>query len=160
MLVIRPIDGDIGSGLANDGDLVRLVRPDGSLADAVSYGDNTAAFARPPRAPAEGQTIGLRSATGDQGAENWGVTLRPTTGGTNVFPAATPTAGQGTPTATPSPDGDTVPRVPVSVQRGTDGGSVVPSILLSLAGGAGILASVQLGVQSLPRIRKRWRRGR
>jgi hypothetical protein len=36
--VIHPADGEIGSGLNNDEDTVRLLRPDGSSADAVVYG--------------------------------------------------------------------------------------------------------------------------
>ncbi len=155
--MIRPADGEIGSGLGNDGDLVRLIRPDGTLADAVSYGNNSAVFEPPPRAPAEDQTIGRRTAAGDDGPGSWAVTLQPTPGEENVFAAPTPTAGQ---QGTSGSASRLQNGVPVSVERGTDDGSVVPSILLSLAGGAGILASAQLGTQALPRIRKRWRRGR
>jgi len=159
--VIRPADGEIGSGLGNDGDLVRLVRPDGTVADLVSYGSNTTATQDPPLpAPAEDQTIGVQFPTGEAEPADWAVTLRPTPGESNVFATATPTSKHATTRTNATPASQTPAATLVSVQRGAHDGSVVPSILLSVAGGAGILASVQLGVQALPRIRKRWRRGR
>ena len=51
------LEGTIGNGLSNTGDVVRLSAPDGSLVDAMSYGTNTDAFAPPcPDVPA-GQSL-------------------------------------------------------------------------------------------------------
>ena len=154
--VVRPVDGAIGSGLANDGDSVRLLAPDGTLADAVSYGSDKSVFQSPPKAPAEGTTIGIRSLSG-RGIENWALTSRPTPGSPNEFALATPTPAKQKVSASTSPAPATVP---VAVQRGADDGTVVPWMLLSVAGGAGLFASAELGARTWPRIRKRWRGGR
>ena len=47
------LEGTIGNGLSNTGDVVRLLAPDGAIVDAMSYGENTAAFDPPcPDVPA------------------------------------------------------------------------------------------------------------
>jgi hypothetical protein len=160
ILVVRVADGEIGAGLGNSGDAVRLVAPDGTLADAVSYGDNVTIFANPPKEPAEGQTLGIRDPGAGSDSRNWAATLRPTPGEPNEFPAATPTAKKGAsgsaPRGTPGP----ASLAPLTVERGAREASVVPSILVAVAAGAGALASVQLGAASLPKLRKKPRHDR
>jgi hypothetical protein len=90
VLLIRVPDGEIGGGLNNGGDVLRLFAPDGSEADAVSFGDNVAVFDPAPVAPPTGATLGVRSPGADPDAQNWAVTERPTPGEPNVFADARP----------------------------------------------------------------------
>ena len=51
------LEGSIGNGLSNTSDVVHLLAPDGTVIDAMSYGENTTAFAPPcPDVPA-GQSL-------------------------------------------------------------------------------------------------------
>ncbi|MBA4181429.1 MAG: hypothetical protein C0506_12635 [Anaerolinea sp.] len=145
--VVRPADGEIGGGLNNAGDTVRLIAPDGSEADAMSFGDDDSVFDRPPAAPDAGKTIGTGAPGADSDARGWALTERPTPGEPNVFPparSATDGAGRG---PSPSGAGDRTPPE-VVVDRG-EGGSPIPWILMAsaaAAGGAGVgLASQRLG---------------
>jgi hypothetical protein len=90
VLVVRVADGQIGGGLNNSGDIVRLVSPDGTEADAISYGDNTSVFEPAPPAPGVGGTLGARVVESDPDSANWDLTERPTPGEANVFAAPRP----------------------------------------------------------------------
>lgn len=158
VLVVRVADGEIGAGLGNSGDALRLISPDGLLVDALSYGDNTTVFASPPNEPLEGQTLGIRDPEGESTAGNWAGTLRATPGAPNEFPIPTPAPKTGAPRKASTSDGSGPPLL--AIDRGAHEASVVPSILLALAGGAGIFASVQLGSAALPRLRKKLTRDR
>ncbi len=91
--VLRLDDGEIGSGLNNTGDAVRLIRPDGAEVDAISFGDNADVFDPGPAAPSAGATLGIRLPAGDPDPGNWGVTDHATPGEPNSFASAraTPT---------------------------------------------------------------------
>lgn len=54
-------DGDIGSGLANDGDVVRLLNADGEVIDTVAYGADATALP----APRTGRSLVRDLATGE-----------------------------------------------------------------------------------------------
>ncbi len=61
-VVQAPIaDGRIGNGLANSGDLLRLVNPDGVAVDGLSWGTDRSITDLP--APAAGQTLGRSAAS-------------------------------------------------------------------------------------------------
>ena len=153
--VVRVPDGDIGRGLNNSGDVIRLVAPGGMEADAVSYGDNASMNSPAPSAPDAGQTL----ARDESGA--WRLTIRATPGKPNEFaPIATRTANAvprpGSVDAPPASErGDeTQPQGRVQVVESADGGSPVPWILLGAAGGAGAVASA-LGASKLLAQRRR-----
>ena len=71
---VRVLDGRIGNGLNNDGDVVRLIGPDGTVADSVEYGTG----ALP--APAAGASLALSPRV-------WVVNETPTPAGERVTPA-------------------------------------------------------------------------
>lgn len=79
--VVRVADERIGNGLNNGGDAVVLIAPDGTLTDAISYGENSQFEAGNVDAPASGTTIGM-----DFDKRGWAPTLRPTPGQANAFP--------------------------------------------------------------------------
>jgi hypothetical protein len=146
---IRVPDGDIGRGLNNSGDVVRLVAPDGSEADAVSYGDDASVTSPAPTAPGTGQTVGWDP---DRGI--WRRTQQPTPGGANVFAQAptgsspTPARAQGSaPSAAEGAAGEE-PHAAIDVAEGGDGDSPVPWILLGAAGGAGAVAGALGGARA------------
>ncbi|MGE5594904.1 MAG: lamin tail domain-containing protein [Hyphomicrobiales bacterium] len=91
VLVVRPQDGDIGSGLNNAGDVVRLVAPDGNVVDSVAYGDAGGASA-----PGPGKSL---ARTVDGG---WAIAARTTPGEANQFAAAP--RGDGTPRGSSNAD--------------------------------------------------------
>jgi len=100
VLAVSPADGEIGNGLGNSGDHLRLFAPDGTVVDEMSYGENTSVFDPPPAAPEAGQTIGVDGSLLATGEAEWTTTLRPTPGGPNVFaraPQATATGPNGEP---------------------------------------------------------------
>ncbi len=143
----------IGNGLGNDGDVLRLTAPGGGIVDEVSYGDNEKVFDPAPDAPDSGQTLGVVHPGADAASENWAVTLRATPGEPNVFPpsSASTVAGvrQGTPEAsqTPTGDGD----APAVVDDDDDGGSVAPWVIL---GGLAGISVGMVGAALRPRIKK------
>jgi hypothetical protein len=159
--VMRVADGEIGNGLANGGDLLRLVHPGGEVVDAISFGENQAVFQPGPPAPGSGATIGLRAFSG-AGATSWQTTLRPTPGEPNVF-ETTGTAVAGVMTAAPAQSGST-PSATATTSEGDGppvedddgGGSITPWLILG--GLAGL--TVGMGYAALaPRIKK-WREKR
>jgi hypothetical protein len=87
---VRVPDGEIGNGLNNGGDVIRLFAPDGSEIDAVSFGDNISVFDPAPAAPPTGRTLGLRFAGSDPDPLNWAVTEHSTPGEANVFAESRP----------------------------------------------------------------------
>jgi hypothetical protein len=141
--VVRVPGGEIGNGLGNTGDVVRLTAPDGSVADEVSYGDNDDVFDPPPPEPASGKTIGLTEPGADAASENWAITLRPTPGEPNVFPPGAPSTVAGVVTQPPDSSGQHGQPV-VSVATGGGDGSMAPWVILIGAGG--ISAGVAGGV--------------
>ena len=101
VLTVSPADGELGNGLGNSGDRLRLLAPDGSIVDEMSYGENTSVFDPPPAAPEAGQTIGVDASQLATGEAEWATTLRPTPGGPNVF-ARAPQAGASSSNGQPS----------------------------------------------------------
>jgi hypothetical protein len=146
-------DGEIGGGLNNAGDAIRLVAPDGSEADALSFGDNKTVYDPAPPAPGPGHTLGARLPAADPAAENWALTEEPTPGEANVFPAAQTAPKQ----ATATPAGAAAPLRDASR---TGDGSTVPWIVLGGALGAGSLGGFSLARKSAPTLKRRFRRGR
>ena len=136
--VVRLADGEIGAGLNNSGDTIRLIAPDGTEADALSYGDDDSVFDPPPPAPPAGKTLGSRSLTGDPDGANWAITLRPTPGEKNDFPAL----------KTPVKKGDNPPDLPqgapekaqITLDRG-EGGSSILWIVAAAGAGAALLGA-------------------
>ena len=108
VLALIPPSGQIGNGLGNTGDLLKLVAPNGAVVDEVSYGDNVKVFDPAPPAPGPNETIGLRDTFADPARENWARTSHPTPGEPNEFPpqAISAVAGEktGVPGTTPRPD--------------------------------------------------------
>ena len=68
---IAVADGEIGSGLANDGDIVRLLNPDGEVVDTVAYGADASSLP----APGTGRTLARDLETGE-----WATKVRPSPG--------------------------------------------------------------------------------
>ncbi len=100
------LDGAIGNGLGNDGDAVRLLAPDGRVADAMSYGTNTSVFDPSCEDAAAGQSL-ARSPTAEDSdtAAEWSVQAAPNPG--EAAPAATPT-----PSPTPTVSATAEPTLP------------------------------------------------
>ena len=143
----------VGNGLGNTGDLLRLSAPGGEVVDEVSFGDSARVFDPAPAAPDAGQTLGVIDAAADPASENWAVTLRPTPGEPNIFPpkpgGTVAAARPGTP---PSGDQGTDDRAALFVQEDDGGGgSIAPWIVLG--GLAGISAGIA-GAALWPRMKK------
>jgi hypothetical protein len=150
--VVRVPDGEIGRGLNNGGDVIRLIAPDGSAVDAISYGDNRTVFDAPPRAPGPGETLGLLNPEDAASSDGWALTDRPSPGAPNTFPVATSVvAGERTPGSSP--------RQPVEVIEGGNGSSKVPWVILGSLGGVGLLGAWSAGRRGIAEIRKRFGRG-
>ena len=92
-LVVRVADGTIGLGMNNDGDLIRLIGPDGESVDAVSFGSQPPSAAHFSRVPGAGETVGVAP------DGSWRLTLRPTPGEANVFPVVVSATTAGTQSA-------------------------------------------------------------
>ena len=178
VLVVRAPDGTIGNGLNNAGDSIRLLSPAGEVVDALSFGDNREVFDSPPTAAGSGATLGARSYEGVGGPERWGVTLRPSPGGTNVLAAlpatATPAEQQAPVEAeaapTPAPVGTTAAvrdatpeaaRTPVALPTRfeREPGGATPWIVLGAAAGASIVLVLVALRGAWQAGRGRWRRG-
>lgn len=168
LLVVRVPDGRIGSGLNNSGDSIVLVAPDGTAADAVSFGDDPTYGTND--LPGAGESLGR---AGD-GA--WRLTLTPSPGRANDFEAdATETAsavgsrtpaGRATRTATTAPsslfgnDEGAAGEASIEVNERDKGMS--PWVWAALGGGAtagayGLYASAR---RHGPALLERVRRGR
>jgi hypothetical protein len=152
--VLRVADGEVGGGLNNSGDVLRLVSPAGEEVDALSFGNNKSVFDPPPPAPGPGRTLGVRVAGADPSAANWALTERPTPGEPNVFPA--PKSGS-KPAATTAASNAQALVEPAPASAGDS--SAVPWIILGAALGAGALGGLDLARRSSPGLRKRFRRG-
>ncbi len=154
--VVRVADGSIGNGLNNAGDTLRLVSPAGIEVDALSYGDSTSVFDPAPPAPSAGETLGARSPGAEPDASNWAITLRPTPGEPNQFPAVI-VAGSSTGSPGEERSSDSAPRA-AAVQQASDS-SPIPWIVLGGATAAGLLALGALTARWLPATWSRFRRG-
>ncbi len=146
VVVLASPGGEVGNGLGNDGDQVILIAPNGEVADEMSYGTNTKIFDPAPKAPGKGATIGVRDPAADPASENWGLTLRPTPGEPNAFPAPAKSTVVGGKTANPGVDDSDGSRV----ESASGGGPGAPWMVLM--GAAGISAGV-IGVKYGPRLR-------
>ncbi len=155
VLFAVPPGGQIGNGLGNTGDLLRLTAPDGAVVDEVSYGDNVKVFDPAPPAPGVNETIGLRDPKADPARQNWSLTSRPTPGEPNEFPpiAVQAVAGEktgiaGSPTRT-SGQQESTPEVDTD---NDSGGSGATSWMI-LGGIAGVSLGVA-GAALAPKARK------
>ena len=149
--------GQIGNGLGNDGDLLRLTAPDGQVVDEVSYGDNVKVFDPAPSAPDAGQTLGLIDPAADPASENWAISLRATPGEPNAFPPLSASTVAG---ARQLPPGATIAADnqedgPTVVEDDGDGGSVAPWMILG--GLAGISAGIA-GAALWPRLKPKYQK--
>ncbi|GMV84674.1 MAG: hypothetical protein AMXMBFR80_05320 [Dehalococcoidia bacterium] len=141
--------GGIGNGLGNDGDLLRLVAPGGTVVDEMSYGDNTSVFDPAPPAPPAGRSIGVINPAADPAGDTWALTLALTPGAPNTFPPRTPSA---TTTRAPGATGTPPRHADPTVEAGSRGGSVAPWVVLgALAGVSGTVGIATLG----PRVRQK-----
>ncbi len=108
------LGGAIGNGLSNSGDVVQLLAPDGTPADRMSYGDNTAAFSPPcPDVPAGQSLARVPSDQDTDTAADWAPQRAPNPGGPGAAPPSPTPTPTGTPTATPTvtPTGPAMPTV-------------------------------------------------
>ncbi|KAA0231990.1 hypothetical protein EDM76_10530 [bacterium] len=161
IVVLRVVDGEIGSGLNNTGDRVRLLGPDSEAVDTISYGDDTTVFEPPPPAPGTGKTIGVLDPAANRSEMNWALTDRPSPGEPNVFGAQTVHTG----TETVSPRGEGASATPgtaaagaaVDVERG-NGSSAVPWVLLGGMAGVGLFGLGSLARRAAPGIWPRSKR--
>lgn len=81
MAVAQVADGRIGNGLANGGDVLRLRGPTGQIADAVSYGDDLAAFDPAVPLGPPGSSLERIPPDGDtDSAEDWWLQPAPSPG--------------------------------------------------------------------------------
>ena len=137
--------GEIGNGLGNTGDVLRLTAPGGQVADELSFGDNTEVFDPAPDAPDAGETLGVVDPRADPASENWATTLRPTPGEPNLFPP-TPVAAvaaERQPAASQSGD---APPAELDVEEPGNGSSIVPWLVLGAAGGLSLgVGAAKLG---------------
>ena len=136
--VRRLADGEIGSGLNNDGDTVRLVAPDGTVADAVTYGLDEPGAADAPRA---GESLVWNAAR-----QTWTRASEPSPGEAN--------AGIDTPESGPA--ALAAARAPISEEPES---SVLPFVVLAVAMGAGLFALSPAYSKARTTVR-RWRGGR
>jgi hypothetical protein len=150
--VVRVADGRIGNGLNNGGDALVLIAPDGTLADAISYGENGDFEAGTADVPGSGETIGLDSGTG-----SWVITLLPTPGEQNQFaPQDKPEVATNTarPAATATIPAAAESNVvvasgaieePVTIVERTAGESRIPWIVLGAAASVGAAGLYSMG---------------
>ncbi|MBK6318054.1 MAG: lamin tail domain-containing protein [Dehalococcoidia bacterium] len=152
VVVVAP-GGEIGNGLGNTGDLLRLTAPDGTVVDEVSWGDSTRIFDPPPMAAGAGQTLGVRDAAAEPASENWAVTLRPTPGEANLFPPKAASTVAGARTAGTGAGGAEQLATGIDIREGAGPGLAWSWIVLLGAGGvsAGIA-----GTAFAPKARKWW----
>ena len=135
--VVRVADGVIGTGLNNDGDTVRLVAPDGTTADSVSYGSDSSVSKPGPPAPGQGRSLRRDLASG-----TWAVIAQP---GPGALPAI---ASEAQTAAGPSAPAEDVPRATEGevddpprrpIVSASPGSSNAPYYVLGALGGVGAL---------------------
>ncbi len=157
VLVARVTDGELGSGLNNGGETVRLFAPTGEEVDAISFGSDTTLFDPAPPAPGAGQTLGALSPSADPSADNWAVTDRPTPGEVNTFPAKTLITKQATTgpvanvRATVNPGGPAAAGSGASVREDSGSDRWLPGAIFGLAAALG-------GAVGVPYLVRGWRR--
>lgn len=154
VLVVRPADGEIGNGLGNAGDVLRLIAPDGTAADELSYGDRDDVFDPAPAAPGRGGSLGTEAGGDLPSAESWKVTGSVTPGLPNVFPAAGATTTGGTASGATRGPSSARGEAPVTEAAASDDGS--PLAAWVVLGGLGGLSVGVAGAALAPRI-QRWR---
>lgn len=79
---VSPVaDGRLGNGLANSGDRLCLLAPDGSPIDCMAYGQDTAIWPSPPPAPGPGRSLERQPPGQDtDSAADWAVNDHPSPG--------------------------------------------------------------------------------
>ena len=116
------LKGTIGNGLSNSGDAVRLLAPDNSVIDAMSYGTDNAVFDPPCTGVDPGQSLArIDGAFDTDTALDWQMQAPPNPGAPAVQTTPTPTS---TPSATPTLATPTTP-TPTSTATAT----VTPTLL-------------------------------
>jgi len=107
------LKGTIGNGLSNSGDAVRLLAPDNSLIDAMSYGTNADVFDPPCSGVDPGQSLARIDGVPDSDtAREWQVQALPNPGAPAAWATPTPTP---TPSATPTLGTPTTPTATATV---------------------------------------------
>lgn len=154
VLVARPTDGEIGNGLGNGGDILRLIAPDGTVADELSYGDRDDVFEPAPAAPGDGKSLGTDAAGELPAPESWKVTARLTPGLPNAFPAAAEIPATGSASSVAGGPSSAATGTPVDEGGGGDDGSPLAAWVV-LGGLSGLSVGVA-GAALAPRIQK-WR---
>lgn len=152
-LAVAVPDGDIGRGLNNAGDVVRLADPTGAIIDELSYGEGHSVSVPSPPAPGRGRTLGRT----DDGPSPWRLSIASTPGEANRF---APLPGPGAATA---PSGSPVAEAPVglldgrpALERSAEGTSPIPWIALGACAGAGAIGLGVLARQQWPEVRRRF----
>jgi len=146
VLSVVPEDGEIGNGLGNGGDHLRLFAPDGSPVDEMSYGEDSSVFDPAPAAPGPGLSIGAMEAGLATGEAEWHATLQPTPGRPNRFAPPPPAASR---TADVSPED--IPHAPITFSEDAGGGPSAPLLIL---GGILVLSAGATATKAVPAIRR------
>lgn len=108
--VLVSLEGSIGNGLSNTGDAVRLLAPDATVIDAMSYGTDRSVFDPPCEKAKPGESLARWNNTDTHQAADWVRNPAPNPGSpTTVEPAPSPTA-----TATPDPSATVAPTATVT----------------------------------------------
>lgn len=154
VLAVAVADGDIGRGLNNAGDVLRLAAPAGAVVDELSYGEDSSVSVPAPPAPGRGRTLGRT----DDGPSAWRLTLAPTPGEANTF-APLPLPGGAT-----AASGSPVAEAPVGLldrpvlERSADGTSPIVWIALGACFGGGLVGLLVGARDHLPEVRRRFRK--
>ncbi len=134
------LENPIGNGLANTGDVVQLIAPDGTVADAMSYGNNTQGFDPPCPGVGPGQSLARVPSERDTDTrEDWLAQAVPNPGGPGERPTPTPTA-----TAAPTPT-DTATPMPTATATATATSTVTATVTASASPSPSVTPTVTPG---------------
>ena len=106
------VEGSIGNGLSNTGDSVKLLAPDGSIVDALSYGSDKGIFDPPCKDVPAGQSLGRLVEADTDTAADWIAQGEPAPGAPSSPATPTPTPTATATVATPTPTSTVTPATP------------------------------------------------
>jgi hypothetical protein len=115
------LEGNIGNGLSNTGDSVKLIAPDGSIIDAMSYGSDKTVFDPACKDVKAGQSLGRLDAADSDTSEDWAAQEEPGPGEPSRIVAPTPTR-----TATPTPTDTATTPTPTATAATPAPGTATP----------------------------------